>query len=67
MSEITRRILDDGRWYVVKTHVGCCDCGLVHQIWYRTRNGKLEYKNRRDKRLTAESRRRFKYPFQKVK
>lgn len=22
--------------------VGCCDCGLVHDMWFRVRKGKLE-------------------------
>jgi hypothetical protein len=38
----------------------CCDCGLVHKITYRIRDGRVEFKAVRDKRATAASRRPFK-------
>lgn len=37
--------------------VRCCDCGLVHVINYRIKDGKLSYIARRDARSTAAWRR----------
>ena len=35
----------------------CCDCGLVHQIDFRVRKGKSQFRVRRDNRSTGQVRR----------
>jgi hypothetical protein len=49
----------DGDWEPLhKTEVvACCDCGLVHVIRYRVRDGKPEVQYRRDNRRTGQLRR----------
>lgn len=34
----------------------CCDCGLVHDVWYRVVDGKVEWKCRVNRRETAKAR-----------
>lgn len=34
----------------------CCDCGLVHVMDFRIRNGKVQFRPKRDNRRTAASR-----------
>lgn len=36
----------------------CCDCGLVHRLNYRIRNGRIEQQAFRDERRTAGVRRK---------
>lgn len=59
----------DGKWHRVHSHMGCCDCGLIHRIEYRgvVIGGKhyLEARVWRAKRLTAEARKKKSYPFTK--
>jgi hypothetical protein len=64
---ITRTIIRNGKWKRVRLDgfEGCCDCGLIHRVQFRTRNGKLMTRVFRAKRLTAEARKRFKYPCRK--
>lgn len=50
-----------GEWVAVpmKNHRDqCCDCGLVHRMNYRIRNGKLEIQAFRDGPATGGARRR---------
>jgi len=50
----------DGEWITVKNgfhRFRCCDCGLVHQINFRARKGKVEFQPFRDNRATGQSRR----------
>lgn len=35
----------------------CCDCGLVHKINFRIKNGKVQMQTYRDNRATAATRR----------
>lgn len=35
----------------------CCDCGLVHVIDFRVKDGKVQFRPKRDKRATAAARR----------
>jgi len=58
-----RRTLTAGRWYEVRTHVGCCDCGLIHREEYKDRGGKLYRRSFRDHEATAAGRKKFKFPF----
>lgn len=37
--------------------MACCDCGLVHVLNFRIRNGKIQFQPRRDNRATAQRRR----------
>jgi len=55
----------NGVWKDVKrsSFVGCCDCGLVHRIDFRSKNGKLQQRFFRRPRLTAQARRQFKHQF----
>jgi hypothetical protein len=34
----------------------CCDCGLVHQMDFRIKNKRVQFRVRRDNRATAGSR-----------
>jgi len=49
----------DDTWYIVPQgdKDACCDCGLVHRLWWKIVDGKLYMKCRRDKRCTAQLRR----------
>jgi hypothetical protein len=38
----------------------CCDCGLVHRVDFRVREGKVEFRVYRDGRATAAARRSIK-------
>lgn len=62
----------DGEWVPATSLMGCCDCGLVHQVEYMLvdRNGKLvtglnEFKlmirSVRDKQLTKKAREEKKF------
>jgi hypothetical protein len=33
--------------------MGCCDCGLVHQLDFRVVGGRVQFRVRRDNRSTA--------------
>lgn len=37
--------------------LGCCDCGLVHNIEFRVTDGIVEYRAQRNERATAAKRR----------
>lgn len=37
--------------------LGCCDCGLIHEMDFRVEGGNVEYRIRRDNRATAQIRR----------
>lgn len=53
-----------GQWGVFKNphYIGCCDCGLVHKIYFRIgRKGYLEYKVFREPDLTRSARKQKKY------
>jgi hypothetical protein len=34
----------------------CCDCGLVHSLWFRVHNGRVQFKAYRDETLTRKQR-----------
>lgn len=61
----------DGVWHRVHSHMGCCDCGLIHRVEYRgiVIKGKhyLEARAFRCVRLTAEARKKEKFPFMKAR
>lgn len=53
----------NGKWYALafgqKPFLEeCCDCGLVHRVEYRVRNGKFEVRYFRDDRRTGIARKR---------
>jgi len=35
----------------------CCDCGLVHQLDFRIKDGRVQFRVRRDNRSTGQVRR----------
>lgn len=37
--------------------MACCDCGLVHKIDFRVKNGRVQLRAARDNRATAAKRR----------
>jgi hypothetical protein len=37
--------------------LGCCDCGLVHDMDFRIHNGRVQFRVRRNYRSTAQMRR----------
>jgi hypothetical protein len=39
----------------------CCDCALVHVTDYAVEGGRVQFKTRVDRRLTAAARRKFKF------
>ena len=47
----------------VKRNYGmaCCDCGLVHRLDFRVKDGRAQFRARRDNRATAQLRRRPEY------
>jgi len=47
----------------VKENYGlaCCDCGLVHKLDFRVKNGRIQFRARRDNRATSQLRRRSEY------
>lgn len=50
----------EGEWIQPRVRgykVGCCDCGLVHRINFRIKNGKIQLQAFRDNRATAGHRR----------
>lgn len=53
-------VLKDGEW-VQPSRCGfrdaCCDCGLVHRMNFRVRDGHIEFQVFRDGRATAAMRR----------
>jgi hypothetical protein len=53
---------EDGEWFDPRrlTHLACCDCKLVHRVQTRRRDGRLEVAFTRDRRATAQRRRRSK-------
>lgn len=54
----------DDEWVPVhmRTYrLACCDCGLVHDLKHRRKNGVLEVKYRRNARATSAMRRGFKF------
>jgi hypothetical protein len=42
--------------------MACCDCGLVHKLDFRTRNGRIQFRAFRDERATAQKRHGAKAP-----
>jgi hypothetical protein len=58
----------DGEWIQpIKRgyRVSCCDCGLVHQIVFRIRDGRIQFKAVRDEVMTASNRRSVKMKFRR--
>lgn len=58
----------DGDWVEPTPQRGhrmkCCDCGLVHVFDFRYRDGKVQFRPRRDNRATAAVRRKRVKPVQ---
>lgn len=52
--------VSDGEWVRLAAdhRIACCDCGLVHRVWARVRDGEIEFKAVRDNRATAAKRRK---------
>lgn len=53
----------EGEWFRPKQRgyrMGCCDCGLVHVVNFRVRDGKVEMQVYRHARATAAKRRKRK-------
>jgi hypothetical protein len=52
----------DGEWFEPKPQRGhktrCCDCGLIHRMDFRVRDGKVQIRAVRDKRATKAFRQR---------
>lgn len=53
--------VSDGEWIEPKPQRGhkmqCCDCALIHTMDFRIKNGRVQFRPRRDKRATATARR----------
>lgn len=60
------RQIIDGKWYTPNPYVGCCDCGLIHRIEHRVRNGVVQFRVWRKSRLSAQRRKTKKFPFTKA-
>lgn len=44
-------------WKTTVFAMRCCDCGLVHDVYFKVKGSKLEITTWRDNRATAASRR----------
>lgn len=56
--------IQDGEWVAVRRsgwRHQCCDCGAVHDLAARNRQGRLEIRFRINRRATAAARRPFKF------
>ena len=40
--------------------LACCDCGLVHEMDFRIKNGRVQFRARRNNRATGQLRRYMK-------
>ncbi len=43
-------IIDDGEWVTIswdKQREQCCNCGMVHTVDYRVKDGKFQFRARR--------------------
>jgi hypothetical protein len=52
----------DGEWVqpIRKGYkMRCCDCGLVHKMDFRVKNGRIQFRAFRDNRSTGACRRQF--------
>jgi hypothetical protein len=51
-------VRENGIWERVtrRSKIVCCDCGLVHRVVFRVRNGYLENFVARDEKATAQAR-----------
>jgi hypothetical protein len=53
--------INDGEWFEPKPQRGhkmaCCDCGLIHTMNFRVKDGKVQIQATRDNRATANRRR----------
>lgn len=63
MTHYVTHPVDDAGWtdWIRPKHsyrLGCCDCGLVHELEFRVAvDGRVEYRARRNNRATAAKRR----------
>ena len=47
---------EDGEWRepcMRKHRIQCCDCGLVHDYYFRVVNGRVQFRATRNNRATA--------------
>jgi hypothetical protein len=42
----------NNQWFFPKGYIGCCDCGLIHKIDFRLKNGRIQIKVNEDRKLT---------------
>jgi len=51
----------EDEWEDCEDHkLACCDCGLVHDVSFRTHEGKTQWRVERDSRATGQVRRHMK-------
>jgi hypothetical protein len=56
--------VEDDEWMQVDgrdLRHACCDCGVIHDMKFRIRKGKIEYQAKRNPHATAGMRRSFKF------
>lgn len=57
----TYEVVDGDSWEDCDDHkLACCDCGLVHDVYFRVQNGKLQWRMKRNSRATGQVRRHMK-------
>lgn len=39
--------------------LGCCDCGLIHELQFRVKEGRIEFRASRNQRSTGQLRRQM--------
>src|SRR6267154_497780 len=61
MSKIKATWHKAGAWRRPGEYQGCCDCGLIHRVEFRIRNGKIEQRAWRSDEDTKTARKRFKF------
>lgn len=55
------QVMNDGEWFELERrwNLSCCDCRLVHRVAIRVRADRVEISLTRDRRATAQRRRRL--------
>lgn len=61
-KSVYKDVTDDWETWATHVDLACCDCGLVHEIETRVKDGKLQMRFARNDRATAQLRRHHDHP-----
>ena len=56
---IKKRQIFNGLWFKPKRYQACCDCGLVHMVEFKIKNGVVLQRVFTKKRITAIIRKKY--------